>query len=264
MVASFHHIKPLSVKSGEQVFLCTCCDAYQSYCCVESTALSLLYNSELQVPDLLRLKQLKDREKAELANPFTAKRIRDEKKKKEKGKAKAAPMWKPHIPVFSSCAPGSAADMATQKGKLKTRTALSAPAPVPTPADASLAHTPGHSETLYPTPEDPTLDPNPVDPKTVDPKPVDPKLLVGSRGRGPAARRSIPAKVDKPGRKVRCSIYSDRWRITDSFHIPFLPSGQASSSQPLEFEVVGGKRASRGRSASQPEPFKRTKKAKDT
>jgi hypothetical protein len=184
---------------------------------VESTALSLLYNTELEVPDLLRRKQLKDREKVELANPFTAQRIRDEKKKKEKGKTKAAKMWKPHMPVFSSCAPGSAADMATQKGKLKTRTALSAPAQVPPPADASLDPTPGNSETLDPTPEDATLDPKPVDPKTVDPKPVDPKtvdpkpvdpkLLVGSRGRGPPARRSIPAKVDKPGRKVRCSMY---------------------------------------------------------
>ena len=35
----FHHIKPLGIKSGDQVFLCTCCDAYQKYCCVESTAL---------------------------------------------------------------------------------------------------------------------------------------------------------------------------------------------------------------------------------
>ena len=52
LMESFHHIKPLSVKSGDQVFLCTCCDAYQSYCCVESTALTLLYNSELEVPDL--------------------------------------------------------------------------------------------------------------------------------------------------------------------------------------------------------------------
>ena len=207
LMECFHHIRPLPVKSGDQVFLCTCCDAYQSYCCVESTALSLLYNTELEVPDLLRRKQIKDREKVELANPFTAQRIRDEKKKKEKGKAKAAKMWKPHMPVFSSCAPGSAADMATQKGKLKTRTALSAPARVPTPADASLDPTPGHSETLDPTPEDPTLDPKPVDPKTVDPKPVDPKLLVTSRGRGPPARRSTPAKVDKPGRKVRGSMY---------------------------------------------------------
>ena len=51
LMEHFHHIKPLAVKSGEQVFLCTCCDAYQKYCCVESTALSLLYNLELEVPD---------------------------------------------------------------------------------------------------------------------------------------------------------------------------------------------------------------------
>ncbi len=40
LMEHFHHIKPLAIKSGEQVFLCTCCDAYQKYCCVESTALS--------------------------------------------------------------------------------------------------------------------------------------------------------------------------------------------------------------------------------
>ncbi len=150
----------------------------------------------MEVPDLLRLKQLKAREKAELANPFTAKRIKDKKKMEEKAKDKAAPKWKPHMPVFSSCAPGSAADMAAQRGKLKTRTAMSADAPLdPTPGDP----TPEDPKTV-----DPTLDPTPVDPKTAVPMTVDPKLLVTSRARGPPARRSIPAKEATPGKKVRC------------------------------------------------------------
>ena len=95
----FHHIRPLPIKSGDQVFLCTCCDAYQNYCCVESTALSLLYNSELEVPDIAQLQQIKEREKALLANPFNTKSIKDKKQKEDKAKEKAAPKWKPHMPV---------------------------------------------------------------------------------------------------------------------------------------------------------------------
>jgi hypothetical protein len=79
----FHHIKPLGIKSGDQVFLCTCCDAYQKYCCVESTALSLLYNLELEVPDISRMQQIKEREKAELANPFNTKRLKEKGRKGE-------------------------------------------------------------------------------------------------------------------------------------------------------------------------------------
>ena len=48
------------------------------------------------------------------------------------------------------------------------------------------------------------VDPKPVYPRTVDPKTVDLKLLVKSRARGPPARRKIPAKDDKPGKKARC------------------------------------------------------------
>ena len=92
---------------------------------------------------------------------------------------------------------------------------MSAPAQVPTTADARLDPTPGDptpvdTEAVDPRLVDPkALDTMPVDPKAVVPKPVvpmtvDPKLLVKSRARGPPARRSIPAKDDKPGKKVRC------------------------------------------------------------
>ena len=156
--------------SGDQVFLCTCCDAYQKYCCVESTALSLLYNLELEVPDIARLKQIKEREKAELKNPFNIKRLKEQKRKKDK---EPAPTWKPHMPVYATCAPGSAADLATQKGKLASRKVMPAPA----------------AET-----------PSAVDPLQT---PVDPKRLVASGGKGPPARRQRPAKNPKPT-KVLC------------------------------------------------------------
>jgi hypothetical protein len=42
------------------------------------------------------------------------------------------------------------------------------------------------------------------------------------------------------------------------------PSRQASSSQPLQLEVVGGKTPSRARAASQPETSRKGKKAKKT
>jgi hypothetical protein len=60
---SFYYIKPLAKKSDEMVFSCTCKDAYQAYCCVESVILSLLFNPELEVPDIARLKQFKERER---------------------------------------------------------------------------------------------------------------------------------------------------------------------------------------------------------
>ncbi len=45
LVEFFNNIKPLPKKSGQMVFLCTtCADAYQTYCCVESVQLSLLFN----------------------------------------------------------------------------------------------------------------------------------------------------------------------------------------------------------------------------
>jgi hypothetical protein len=151
-------------------------EAASLVCCVESTALSLLYNLDLEVPDIARLQQIKEREKAELANPFNTKRIKDEKRKEEKAKEKAAPKWKPHMPVYASCAPGSAADLASQKGKLTSRSVMPADAQVPTSADDPLQ------------------------------KPVDPQLLIssGPGAKGPPARRQRPAKAGKSTKKVRC------------------------------------------------------------
>ena len=53
--------------------------------------------------------------------------------------------------------------------------------------------------------------------------------------------------------------------VPDAFHIPFLPSRQPASSQPLQLVIVGEKsRRGRGRSASQPETSSKSKKAKGT
>jgi hypothetical protein len=83
LMESFNFIKPLPKKIGQMVFLCTYVDAYQSYCCVESVIMSLLFNPELDVPDIARPTQLKERERAARANPFTAATF-DQEKLKEK------------------------------------------------------------------------------------------------------------------------------------------------------------------------------------
>ncbi len=145
------------------------------------------------------------------------------------------------MPVYASCTPSSAADMATQRGKLASRTGTPATAQVPISADDPVA-------------------PEPVAPQPVDPKPVDSKLIVTPRAKGPPARRPRPAKVDKQ-KKVQSFVVKN---VPDTLHIHFLPSRQASSSQPLQLEVVGEKRPSRTRAASQPETFSKSKKAKGT
>ena len=110
LMDSFNYIKPLHKKSGQMVWLCSCADAYQSYCCVESVILSLLFNPELEVPDIASLKQLKDRERAARANPFTAATFDAEKlKEKERQKAeKLEPNWQPTLATFSAAHASSA------------------------------------------------------------------------------------------------------------------------------------------------------------
>ncbi len=55
----------------------------------------MLYNTELEVPDIARLKEIKERERTELANTFNAKKL---KEKASKAVEKAVPKWNPHIP----------------------------------------------------------------------------------------------------------------------------------------------------------------------
>ena len=99
------------------MFLCG--HAYQHYVCVEGAVLSLLSNLELQVPDIApQLKQLKERQNAELANPFKAKRLKE--KKEAKDVRKVVQHWNPIIPVFSSAHESSAA-WPCRKSKLTKR-----------------------------------------------------------------------------------------------------------------------------------------------
>ncbi len=52
---SFNYIMPL--RRVVKWFSCVHVQMYQSYCCVQYVILSLLFNPELEVPDIERLKQ---------------------------------------------------------------------------------------------------------------------------------------------------------------------------------------------------------------
>ncbi len=91
VMESFDRIQPLSVKCSSVVFLCSCRHCYQNYVCIESAVLSLLYNSELEVPDIARLKQIKERERTELANPFNAKKLKEKASKAVEKAAEVEP-----------------------------------------------------------------------------------------------------------------------------------------------------------------------------
>ena len=59
-------------------FHCVCADAYQSYTfqVIQAIVLFMLFNLDLNVPDSLQEKQLKDCERVQLANPFTTRRVK--------------------------------------------------------------------------------------------------------------------------------------------------------------------------------------------
>ncbi len=82
----------------------------------------MLFNPDLKVFNNLQEKQLKHRERAKLANPFTTKRAKDKTAERE---AEEAVCWKPKFSTFTASQAGSAVAMAMPK-----RAARPAPAPV--------------------------------------------------------------------------------------------------------------------------------------
>ena len=139
-------------------------DAYQSYTCVEAIALSMLFNLDLYVSDNLREKQLKDRERVQLANPFATRQVREKTKEQE---AVEEVKWKPKFSSFSAPQAGSAVVMALAK-----REALPAPAPVKDGAAAD--------------------EPDPLQ------RPVDPRLLIGKQQVRPVKHINPRPGVSRP------------------------------------------------------------------
>jgi hypothetical protein len=223
VMESFVRVTPLATKVGEMAFLCVCADAYQSYTCVEAIALSILFNPDLKVPDNLRAKQLKDRERAKLANQFTTKRAKDKTTEKD---AEEAVCWKPKFSSFTAPQAGSAVAMAMAK-----RPARPAAAQVEAPAEDA--------------PEAPAA-PDPLQ------RAVDRKLLVSTRGSGPPR-----PSVHQPG--LRRPILHTHARVR--FQVLVRPSlvltpceAQRAASQPLQVEVVRNRlgKQLRGRGGADP------------
>ena len=73
------------------VFLCSCKAAYHSYVSLDSAVLFCMFNLELEIPDIARLKQLKECQKAALANSFNSKKLKAKIKDKEQAEVKKAP-----------------------------------------------------------------------------------------------------------------------------------------------------------------------------
>ena len=109
--------------------------------------LSLLFNPELEVPDIARLKQFKERERAAHVDPFTAATFDIEKlKEKESKKAeKLVPNWKPTLATFPGSHKSSAVSMSILGGQPEQRAAPADEATdgagpaVEAPADAAPA-----------------------------------------------------------------------------------------------------------------------------
>ena len=201
---SFNVIKPLKVKSGQMVWLCTCADAYQSYCCVKSVVLSLLFNPALEVPDIARLKQLKERERAAHANPFNAATFDIEKKtQQERKKAeKLEPNCKPAMATFSATHQFSAAAMALQGSRPNAAATAEATQAEAAPADTAQPAVPTEPvSTSVPaievTPETAAPGPEPVPGPNISvvlQRQVEPWRLISSRVRTTLGRRPPPTR----------------------------------------------------------------------
>ena len=175
VMESFVRVVPLATKVGEMEFLCVCADAYQCYACVEALVLTMLFNPNLNVPDNLREKQLKDRQRAKLVNPFTTRRVKEKTKEQE---AVGEVNWKPKFSSFSAPQAGSAVAMAMAKSGPKR-----------------------------------TLPVRPAEEEEVMQRPVDPGLLFKSKA-GRSVRPVQPSKPRHPqGRPTAATVARKRVRF---------------------------------------------------
>ena len=119
------------------LFRCSCLDSHRCMACVDSLAVSMLFDPELTVPDEERAGQVKAREKAKALNPFNIEKERKKRESKEKGE-RAKPAWNPAIERGEAQVEGSFAEMAAAK---KPRRKLDvSPTPWPPPAATYLDH----------------------------------------------------------------------------------------------------------------------------
>jgi hypothetical protein len=110
---SFVRVTPMAIKRGEMVFLCNCGEAYSIYGCEHSGVLSMLWNPDMEFPDVERSAKLKAKESKTPSNPFAAVPKR-KMKKADLLLAREQPrvMWNPVIQGYSSPVAESGTSMA--------------------------------------------------------------------------------------------------------------------------------------------------------
>ena len=80
-LAACRRVMPLPAKCGQVLFQCRCRDSFTHFVCEESLACSMLFDSQLKVPEGHSAIHLKDREKAKLDNPFNTCMLKELEKK---------------------------------------------------------------------------------------------------------------------------------------------------------------------------------------
>ena len=121
-------VMPHRVKCGQMLFRCSCRDSHRSLVCTESTAVSMLFDATLKVPDDERAGRVKARVQDKLTNPFNADKERKKREKAEKVETDKA-IWDPVIERADEVVEDSFAGMAA-KEKPPRRKLLVSPPPL--------------------------------------------------------------------------------------------------------------------------------------
>ena len=116
-----YRIMQHKVKLGALSFRCSCRDSHRTLVCDDTIAVNMLFDPELKVPDEERAGQIKAREKAKLANPFTAGSEKERKRReKEKKVEPEKPVWKPSIERVDADVQDSVASMVAKTTRRKS------------------------------------------------------------------------------------------------------------------------------------------------
>ncbi len=114
-------VTPMSIKSGEMVFLCNCGEADKNYACVHSGVMSMLWNLDMIFPNAERAPHLKAKQTKKVLNPFEAVAKRNKKDKISDSSAPDDPkvVWKPVLPTYSAPVEESSASMAAKSRSME-------------------------------------------------------------------------------------------------------------------------------------------------
>ena len=95
--------------------------SFSSFVDGDSVVITILFDKNVTVPDTLSARQLKQRERAIIANPFTAADLR---KKEKECKAKDLQVWQPFVDSFAELHSGSEAGLSASLKNSKVTTLI--------------------------------------------------------------------------------------------------------------------------------------------